>query len=180
MAKIELIDGYTTPEKIACSKQLICIYSKNIASDSKISNITEEIENLPGIYHPDHGGSILLAREGIQLAGCVALRNFAPQVAEMKRFFVHPSFRGRGVGKMLATGIVAEAIRMNYTELRLTTLIKNESAIGIYQTLGFQNIDEYHQDHLPESVFMSLDLTSRSTKQTTKNLLIQSHTPKNA
>ena len=42
-------------------------------------------------------------------AGCVALRSFKPGICEMKRLFVKPEWRTKGVGKALAEKIISEA-----------------------------------------------------------------------
>lgn len=64
------------------------------------------------------GGALLLARgEDGTPAGAVALRTVSPEICEMKRLYVRPTYRGRrtvagvSIGRALAEGIVDEARR---------------------------------------------------------------------
>src|SRR5688500_11983896 len=59
---------------------------------------SQEIEGLPGIYVPPEG-RLLIAYEGDQAAGCIALKRVDAAICELKRLYVRPAFRGKGIGK---------------------------------------------------------------------------------
>lgn len=120
----------------------------------------EELAALPGKYIPPEG-QLLLATSAGAAAGCVALRAINGAACEMKRMFVDPQFRGKGVGRALAEGIINEARGLGYTQMRLDTSIRQNEAQALYQRLGFQVIQPYYT--LPEElrnwlVFMELRL----------------------
>jgi GNAT superfamily N-acetyltransferase len=55
----------------------------------------------------------------------------------MKRLFVRPGARGRGLAKQLIAVALAEARRLQYSEIRLDTLPMMGDAQSLYTSLGF-------------------------------------------
>lgn len=102
-----------------------------------------ELAALPGKYAPPKG-SLLIAYSGGQPAGCVALRDLGDNIAEMKRMFVPPAFRGLGVGRALADRVIADARQAGYRRMRLDTSRRQKEAIRLYEASGFQRIPPYY------------------------------------
>jgi len=132
------------------------------AAESKIDlcfqNFEAELAGLPGSYTPPTG-RLLLAFADSQAAGCGALREFAPGICEMKRLYVRPAFRGRGIGKALAARVIEEARACCYDRMRLDTLSRMIAAVTLYESLGFQRIEAYRPNPLEDVVYMELKLT---------------------
>src|SRR5688500_13045542 len=89
------------PDELPLIRLLFREYAEGLGIDLGFQNFEEELEKLPGQYVPPSGG-LWLAWDGPELAGCVALRPLTTTSAEMKRLFVRPEFRGRGLGRQLA------------------------------------------------------------------------------
>jgi GNAT superfamily N-acetyltransferase len=79
----------------------------------------------------------------------------------MKRMFVGSRFQGRGIGKLLAQAIIAEAKRIGYVTMMLDTGPKQAEAQTLYRSLGFTDRGPYYDlpPHLRDwLVFMELAL----------------------
>jgi ribosomal protein S18 acetylase RimI-like enzyme len=76
----------------------------------------------------------------------------------MKRLFVRPSARGRGLAKQLVAVALAEARRLQYSEIRLDTLPMMGDAQSLYTSLGFHDIEPYYDTPIAGTRFMSKKL----------------------
>ena len=71
----------------------------------------------------------------------------------MKRLFVRPAYRGRGLGRLLAARIVSEATASGYAVMRLDTLDSLDGAMWLYESLGFRRRPPYYANPLPGAVY---------------------------
>jgi len=90
--------------------------------------------------------------------GCVGVRPFALEIAEMKRLFVRPSGRGTGLGRTLAEAAIRFASETGFRSMRLDTLPQMGRAQALYESLGFQRIDAYRFSPIAGTVFLELPL----------------------
>jgi putative acetyltransferase len=125
---------------------------------------SKELSSL-GKTYADPDGSLLLALSDDRPAGCVALRKIRPGICEMKRLFVRPVFQGQGIGRLLATELIRQAVIKGYQTMRLDTGFLQTSAQALYRSLGFVEIAPYYESppYVREKlVFMELDLTENT------------------
>jgi len=87
--------------------------------------------------------AFLVARMGAEVAGCGALRDRGAGEGEVKRMFVRPAFRGRGIARHLLRAIEAEARHRGLTILRLETGARQPEAIGLYESAGYRPCDPF-------------------------------------
>ena len=125
------------PERVETARLLFEEYAASLGFDLAFQGWSQELASLPGAYAPP-GGALLLLVEGERALGCVALRRLDAETAEMKRLYLRPEGRGRGLGSSLAQAALAEARRLGYRRVRLDTVPGMEAAQAIYRTLGFQ------------------------------------------
>ena len=144
--------------QIAQARELFLEYAQSLGFSLCFQNFDKELAELPGDYTPP-GGRLLLAEFNGELAGCVALHKFAPGTCEIKRLYLRPKFRGRGLGRVLAETIITEARKLGYTSMRLDTVgpVMKE-AVEMYRRLGFREIAPYRANPMPGTLYMELML----------------------
>jgi GNAT superfamily N-acetyltransferase len=87
---------------------------------------------------------VLVARDDDgTVVGCGALRALGGDVAEVKRMYVVPAARGRGVSKLLLTGLEDAARGRGWTTLRLETGPRQPEALALYEGAGYRAIPAF-------------------------------------
>jgi putative acetyltransferase len=85
-------------------------------------------------------GAFVLAYLDDVAVGCGAVRRLDEATAELKRMYVDPSVRGRGVGRALVEALEGEARRLGLTRVVLETGTRLAPAIGLYESAGYARI----------------------------------------
>ncbi|MEU2350426.1 GNAT family N-acetyltransferase [Modestobacter sp. NPDC049651] len=75
--------------------------------------------------------------------GCGALRPLEPGAAEVKRMYVVPAARGRGVSRLVLRGLEDEARRRGWGTLRLETGPRQPEAIALYTSAGYRPVEAF-------------------------------------
>ena len=110
-----------SPTQITAIRELFLEYAQSLGFSLCFQNFDQELAGLPGDYAPPEGRLILAVHAG-DPAGCVALHKIDHEICEMKRLYVRPEFRGKGLGRELAERTIAEARQIGYKKLRLDTV----------------------------------------------------------
>ena len=142
---------------MATVRTLFREYADWLGIDLSFQGFEEELAGLPGDYAPPQG-RLLLGEIGGAPAGCIALRPLAPGIGEVKRLYLRPAFRGRGLGRRLAETVVADARAIGYRVLRLDTLQRLTEANALYASLGFRPIPPYYHNPNEGALYYELDL----------------------
>jgi len=121
-----------------------------------------------GVFRPP-GGHLLLAyeREGsaedVAAAGIACVRTIGGRTSEIKRMYVRPACRRRGIGRARVDAAVHEMRAAGYARLRLDSARFMSDAHSLYRAAGFREIEPYPESEVPAAfhahwVFMELPL----------------------
>ncbi len=147
-----------SPPHVAQARELFQEYAQSLGVSLCFQNFEQELAGLPGHYAPPDGRLLLAEYDG-QLAGCVALHKWESGVCEMKRLYLRPSFRGKGLGRAIAEKIIAEARNIGYRRMRLDTIEPlMKDAVEMYRKLGFREIAPYRPNPIAGAMYMELQL----------------------
>ena len=100
----------------------------------------------------------VIAREGGEAVGCGAVV-FEQGWAELKRMYVRPGLRGRGIAQAILAFLEARAVERGTVTLRLETGCRQPEALRLYERAGYARrgpFGGYGPD--PNSVFMEKPL----------------------
>ena len=157
-------------------------YLSELEFDLDFQHVEEELAALPGPYALPHGAALLAVSEeddatdaeadesdgyvrddSDRAVGVVAVKPLPDNgdgegVCEMKRLFVRPSVRGKGIGHNLAQAILDAAREIGYDWMRLDTVASMHAARSVYQNLGFQERSAYYNNPLADVVYYERSL----------------------
>jgi GNAT superfamily N-acetyltransferase len=145
----------TTPEGFEVFTTITHEYLASLPFDLSFQNLEHELADPAREYGPP-GGAAFIAHLDDEAVGCVAVREFEPGIAELKRMYVRPAARGHGLGAALAAAAVAEARAIGYQSIRLDTVAAMTVAARIYRSLGFREIERYRENPLETARFYEL------------------------
>lgn len=78
-------------------------------------------------------------------AGCGAVKNYQPDTMEVKRMFVKPEFRRKGIAREVLAELERWTAELGFNHCILETTKRQPSAIGLYLTSGYDIIPNYGQ-----------------------------------
>lgn len=148
-----------TATDVPTVRELFQEYAAGLGIDLCFQRFDEELAGLPGPYAPPVG-RLFVGWEGETPAGCVAFRRLDGSRCELKRLYVRPAFRGRGLGRLLADRALTEAEAAGYETACLDTLPSMAEAIALYRALGFVATEPYCHNPVPGALFFARPLRS--------------------
>ena len=144
------------PEHIEQTRALFLEYAASLGFSLCFQSFDEELKSLPGAYAAP-SGRLFLAQYEQQAAGCVALRKLEAKICEMKRLYVRPAYRGKGLGRILVERVIAEARAIGYERMRLDTVASSmQDAVELYRRMGFKEIPPYRENPIEGALYMEL------------------------
>jgi len=113
-----------------------------------IETMLEDDMRALAIYFPPDGRLILVSEEG-NAVGLGCLKKLRDGIGEVKRMYVRPEFRGRGLGRGVLEALLSEARKTGYSEVRLDSARFMGAAHALYRSAGFQEIEPYDESEIP-------------------------------
>ena len=134
-------------------KTLFQEYAASLDIDLAFQGFTKELETVRAQYGPP-AGALVLVYVGEQVAGCAGVRKQGPEIAELKRMYIKPEFRGYRIGRMLLERSVSVAVDLGYKKIRLDTLASMTAARKLYEAFGFEIIPAYYPNPHADAIYM--------------------------
>lgn len=120
--------------------------------------LQQECRNLPVVYRPP--GALLIAGSQGQSAGCAGLAPCGTErTAEVRRLYVRPAYRGRGIAGALMSHAHDHAARHGLTRLILDVLPARTEVISFYRRLGYTVTEPYATESPVPMIFMERPIT---------------------
>jgi GNAT superfamily N-acetyltransferase len=146
---------------LAIVRQLWGEYWESLGLPMDFQGFGDELKSLPGVYGAE-GGALLVAFDSGEPAGTIALRRLDAKSGEVKRLYLRPKFRGRGLGRRLLGAIIDRANAVPYECLYADTLPSMMEALSLYQRSGFERVEAYSNTPTPGAIYLKLNLPSAS------------------
>lgn len=94
-------------------------------------------------------GRLLLSEVARNVVGCICLKEIYRDIGEVKRLYVRPAYRGKGIGKTMVEALLGEARQVGYKTIRLDSARYMTDAHSLYRSFGFEEIDPYPESEIP-------------------------------
>ena len=147
----------TTEYQLAA--QLFVEYANELGFDLEFQNFKAEINDLQKQYSRPEGIIFIAYDQSLNPVGCVGVRKLESKVCELKRMYIKPNARGKGLGKLLVDKCIQFGLDSGYSKMRLDTLSSMHAAIHVYTKAGFYEIESYRFNPFKEAKFYERHLT---------------------
>ena len=107
------------------------------------SNVDEFISSLAS------GGVLYLLQEKKQTIGMGALVGLKQGIGEIKRMYIKPEYRGKGLGREMLRLLLGKGEEYGFSEIYLETGAFMTAAQGLYRSMGFHERNEYPETEVP-------------------------------
>ena len=106
-----------------------------IAQQLELSEVDGGLDSVVHLPHDDASYLVVVLRG--RAVACGAWQPLEPGVAELRRMYVRPAFRGRGIARQLIVALEEEALADDRPVLRLETGTYLPAAISLYRSAGY-------------------------------------------
>ena len=121
-------------------KKLVLLLDKELAiRDGEEHAFYDQFNKIENIKH------VIVAYANEQPVAAGAFKKFSPDAVEIKRMFVKPDFRGRGIAFQVLQQLENWAAELGYSCCILETGKKQPEAIALYKKSGYKVIPNYGQ-----------------------------------
>jgi len=152
---VRLIEA-TSKQEYQTAIQLFKEYHAAIDIDLEFQNFSQEIKDIQTQYARPEGAVFLAFNNENTPVGCVGVRKLNETSCELKRMYLKSASRGLGIGKLMLEKSIALGKELGYQKMRLDTLQTMHAAIGLYQKLGFYEIDPYRFNPLEGAKYFEI------------------------
>ena len=146
-----------TEAEFGIGKELFLEYAGTLCFELCFQGFEQELADIR-IQYAAPEGCLLLAYAGDRPVGCVGIRRWRGDIAELKRMYLKPELRGLGAGRILLESALQHARQLGYRSIRLDTLPTMETAIALYRAYDFHEIDPYRPSPIEGTLYLEKEL----------------------
>jgi putative acetyltransferase len=104
-----------------------------------------DIKNIEQAYFERGGTFYVLEEKDGSIIGAYGLYQIDKATCELRKMYLHRSYRGKGLGKLLLEDALSKAKQISFKRMTLETASVLTEAISLYKSYGFT---EYEPEHL--------------------------------
>jgi len=129
--------------------------------DLKFSPETSESDlfTLEATYDNNGGAFEIIENDESEIIGMIALLKLSDSQSKLRKLYVDKKYRKLGLGRQLIDGIIEKAIHLGFKEVILETVHSMVSAIHLYESYGFQTVDDMVANSPRCDIVMRLELS---------------------
>jgi ribosomal protein S18 acetylase RimI-like enzyme len=135
----------------------LAAYFAFLGEDVDASGLDHDVADWQGEYDGAAGVMLIVVDPAGGVVGTAGVRRLGPGVAELKRMWLRPECRGRGLADRLMARVLEEARALGGQALRLDSESRLEAAVRLYRRYGFREIGDYNGNPRAD-VWMELPL----------------------
>lgn len=142
----------------------LAAYFAFLGEDVDADGLDHDVADWPGEYDGVAGVMLVVVDPAGEVVGTAAVRRLAAGVAELKRMWLRPACRGRGLAPRLMDRCLEEARALGGRVLRLDSERRLAAAVKLYQGYGFVEIADYNRNPRAD-VWMERRLSGRERER---------------
>lgn len=128
-------------------------YANSLNISLAFQNFDEELNVINSMYGSPTGCLLLVYDNELPIA-CAAYRKIGEDICELKRMYIKPNYRRKGIGQEMMNILCTRAKLNGYSLMRLDTLDSMTPAIKLYSNNGFYTINAYYHNPNEGVVYM--------------------------
>ena len=132
-------------------------YANSLNISLAFQNFDEELNIINSMYGSPTGCLLLVYDNELPVA-CAAYRKIGEDICELKRMYIKPDYRRKGIGQEIMNILCTRSKLNGYRLMRLDTLDTMTPAIKLYSNNGFYTIEAYYHNPNEGVVYMEMSL----------------------
>ncbi|MBX7147163.1 MAG: GNAT family N-acetyltransferase [Alphaproteobacteria bacterium] len=142
---------------IADARILLAEYGNYMYKDLKLNagkkSFYKSLKFFPDYHYIKPQGNFWVIYSNKEAVACIGMRKFDVLSCEMKRMYVKPLFRKKGIGSILITTVLEEAKKLGFVKVLLDTNEEMIEAVNLYKNYGFTKTMPYCENENPHVVY---------------------------
>lgn len=135
----------------------LAAYFAFLGEEVDAAGLDHDVADWQGEYDGTAGVMLIVIDPAGLVVGTAGVRRLEPSVVELKRMWLRPACRGRGLADRLMDRVLEEARALGGRVLRLDSERRLEAAVRLYRRYGFREIADYNGNPRAE-IWMELPL----------------------